>query len=136
MVKGYVREAGSVSVRRLLAAGQAAASRLSEVEVASALARRSREGAFSIRERDRALTAFVDDFAALIVIELTAEVAAGARDLLVRHRLRAGDAIQLARGLFLQRELRQPVRFVAFDDRLSSAARDEGMSVVSGRRQR
>lgn len=135
MVKGYVREAGSVSVRRLLAAGQAAASRLSEVEVASALARRSREGAFSIRERDRALTAFVDDFAALIVIELTAEVAAGARDLLVRHR-RAGDAIQLASGLFLQRELRQPVRFVAFDDRLSSAARDEGMSVVSGRRQR
>lgn len=67
-----------MSVRRLLAAGQAAASRLSEVEVASALARRSREGAFSIRERDRALTAFVDDFAALIVIELTAEVAAGA----------------------------------------------------------
>lgn len=123
-------------MRRLLAAGQAAASRLSEVEVASALARRSREGAFSIRERDRALAAFMEDFAALIVVELTPEVAAGARDLLLRHRLRAGDAIQLASGLFLQRALRQPVPFVAFDDRLSSAARDEGMSVVSGRRHR
>jgi predicted nucleic acid-binding protein len=134
LVKGYVREAGSVSVRRLLAAGQAAASRLSEVEVASALARRSREGAFSIRERDRALAAFVEDFAALIVVELAPEVAAGARELLVRHRLRAGDAIQLASGLFLQQALRQPVPFVAFDDRLSSAARDEGMTVVSRRR--
>lgn len=61
-------------------------------------------------------------------------MAAEARALLLRHRLRAGDAIQLASGLFLQRELRQPLTFVAFDDQLADAARDEGMTVVSGAR--
>ena len=123
-----------MSVRRLLASGQAAASRLSEVEVPSALVRRSREGAFSARERDRALASFAEDFSTLIVIEFGPDVAAEARALLLRHRLRAGDAIQLACGLFLQRELRQALTFVAFDDQLVGAARDEGMTVVSGAR--
>jgi predicted nucleic acid-binding protein len=130
-VKRYVREPGAVSVRRLLRAAPAAASRLSEVEVASALVRRAREGAFSIEERDRALASLSDDFATLIIVEFTPEITAGARALLVRHRLRAGDAVQLASCLYLQREMSQPLPFVAFDDRLADAARDEGLTVVS-----
>ena len=47
-----MREPGAVAVRRLLKADAGAASRLSEVEVASALVRRAREGAFTIEERD------------------------------------------------------------------------------------
>jgi len=39
LAKRYVRETGSQTVRRLLGAGGAATSRLSEVEVASAIAR-------------------------------------------------------------------------------------------------
>lgn len=94
-MKRYVREPGAVFVRRLLKAAPAAASRLSEVEVASALVRRAREGAFSIEERDRALASLSDDFAALIIVEFTPEITADASALLVRHRLRAGDAVQL-----------------------------------------
>ena len=135
-MKRYVREPGAVSVRRLLKAAPAAASRLSEVEVASALVRRAREGAFSIEERDRALASLSDDFATLIIVEFTPEITADARALLVRHRLRAGDAVQLASCLYLQREISQSLPFVAFDDRLADAARHEGLTVVSGSKSR
>ena len=130
-MKRYVREPGAVAVRRLLKAAPAAASRLSEVEVASALVRRAREGAFSVAERDRALASLADDFAALIIVEFTPEITTDARALLLRHRLRAGDAVQLASCLYLQREMGQPLPFAAFADRLAEAARHEGLTVVS-----
>ena len=129
-MKRYVREPGAVSVRRLLKADSAAASRLSEVEVASALVRRAREGAFTVEERDRALAALADDFATLIIVEFTSEITADARALLLRHHLRAGDAMQLASCLYLQREMSQSLPFVAFDARLAEAARHEGLTVV------
>ncbi len=53
-----------------------------------------------------------------------------ARALLVRHPLRAADAIQLASALLLRRELNEPVTFAAYDDRLKAAARAEGLTVV------
>ena len=119
-----------MSVRRLLKADPGAASRLSEVEVASALVRRAREEAFTVKERDRALASLADDFATLIIVEFTPEITAEARALLLRHRLRAGDAVQLASCLYLQREMSQPLPFVAFDDRITEAARHEGLTVV------
>ena len=125
-----MQEPGAVSVRRLLKADRAAASRLSEVEVASALVRRAREGAFTVEERDRALASLADDFATLIIVEFTPGITADARALLLRHLLRAGDAVQLASCLYLQREMSQPVPFVAFDDRLADAARHEGLTVL------
>jgi predicted nucleic acid-binding protein len=130
-VKRYVREPGAASVRRWLKADRGAASRLSEVEVASALVRRAREGAFTDEERDRALASLANDFATLIIVEFTPKITADARALLLRHRLRAGDAVQLASCLYLQRELGQPLPFVAFDDRLAEAARSEGLTVVA-----
>jgi len=129
-VKRYVREAGALSVRRLIASARGAASRLSEVEIAAALVHRAREGAFSLEERDRALTSLDHDFAALIVVEFTPTIAAQARALLLRHPLPASDAVQLASCLYLQRELGDPMPFVAFDDRLTGAARDEGLQVM------
>lgn len=117
-------------MRRLLGAGPAATSRLSAVEVASALARRCREGAFSAGERDRALAALEQDFSALQVVELSPAIVASARALLVRRPLRAGDAIQLASALLLQREMEPEVTFAAYDERLREAAAAEGLSVV------
>ena len=130
LVKRYVREQGSVKVRRLLLSDVLATSRLSEVEVASALGRRAREGAFSLAERDRALAALETDFAAILVVELTSEITARARTLLQRHELRASDAIQLASCLYLQEELGEKVPLVAFDGRLTEAARREGLSAA------
>jgi len=133
LVKRYVQESGSFTVRRLLESGIAATSRLSEVEVSSGVIRRVREGAFTIRRRDRILSALQRDVLALAIVEMTPEVTADARRLLMRHVLRAGDAVQLASCLYLQRQLAQPVPFVAFDSRLVQAARAEGLTVITAR---
>jgi predicted nucleic acid-binding protein len=131
LVKRYVREAGSVRVRRLLASAIVATSRLSEVEVASGIIRRAREGAFTSAHRDRALAALQRDMPAFAIVELIPEVTADARALLLRHPLRASDAIQLASCVYLQRQLNRPVPFVAFDQRLVDAAGAEGVAVVA-----
>ena len=99
LVKRYVRERGSLLVRRLLSTGTGATSRLSEVEVASGIVRRAREGALSTPQRDRVLAALADDLPALVIVELTPDMTIEARRLLLAHALRAGDAIQLASAL-------------------------------------
>lgn len=131
LVKRYVREVGSTMVRRLLASGIPASSRLSEVEVASGIIRRAREGAFTTHHRDRILAALQRDVPALAIVEMIPEITADARALLRRHPLRAGDAIQLASCLYLQRQLGEPVPFVAFDRRLLEAAQAEGLTVIA-----
>jgi len=124
LVKRYVRERHSVMVRRLLTATPIAISRLSDVEVPSAFARLVRERRWPARSRDRAVTAFVTDIAAWHIVEMTPEVAALARELLHRHDLRAGDAIQLASAVWLRQTV--PVSGVlAFDTRLVIAAHAE-----------
>jgi predicted nucleic acid-binding protein len=133
LVKRYVRERHSASVRRLVAAGPVAISRLSGVEVPSALARLAREGRLSPRARDRALAAFTADLASWHVVEVTAAVTALARTQLLRYDLRAGDAIQLASALWL----RQAVALsglLAFDTRLVAAAAAEGFAMPNSRR--
>jgi predicted nucleic acid-binding protein len=125
LAKRYVREKGSLKVRRLLTSARPATSRYSAVEIASALARRAREGAISVEDSERALTALRDDLTAMLVVELTPEVVTRAQVLLQRHSLRAGDAVQLASCLHLRNELDEPVTLIAFDDRLAAAARKE-----------
>lgn len=70
------------------------------------------------------------DLAAYILVELTPELAADAQALLLRHALRSGDAVQLASSLYLQREIGERILFAAFDDRLNSAARAEGLTLI------
>jgi uncharacterized protein len=126
-----VHEAHSATVRRLVRSAHVATSRLSQVEVASALARLEREGAFDASDRDRAIKSLNRDLTAWILVELSPELSAEAQILLVRHGLRAGDAVQLASGLYLQREIGQRVPFGAFDDRLNAAARAEGLPLIA-----
>jgi predicted nucleic acid-binding protein len=130
LVKRYVREPGSTKVQRLLAAEVPATSRLSAVEIASAVARRVREGSLPGDDRDRILAAADRDFTALLVVEVTAAVVMSAQRLLQRHTLRTGDAIQLASCLQLQEHIEDEVTFVGFDDRLLAAARAERLKTL------
>jgi predicted nucleic acid-binding protein len=132
LIKRYVREQHGARTRRRLAASPVAVSRLSEVEVPSALVRLCREGRLSERARDRALAAFDADLASWYVVELTTDVTALARRCLTRHTLRSGDAIQLASALWLQESLGEPLEgLLAFDSRLISAASREPLVLVS-----
>jgi uncharacterized protein len=131
LVKRYIHEAGSTRVRRLLREGRVAISRLSEIEVASSIARLARAQSITSAQRDRALRALVTDLAAWTIVEVSPDVAARARRLLVTYTLRAGDAIQLAAALVLQEGVGRPLQeFVVYDDRLGAAARGEHFTVA------
>jgi uncharacterized protein len=129
LVKRYVREPETDFVRRLLSVGTAASSRLSEVEISSAVVRRCRGGAISPKSRDAILSVLREDFATLYVVEFSAVISRLCHDLLVRRSLRAGDAIQLASCIHLRDQLGQPTEFVAYDRRLNEAAAAEGLEV-------
>ena len=105
-------------------------SRLTEVEVPSAIARRLREGRVSEPDRDAVVKAFLDDMHRWEVIELSSDVARRALALLSSHSIRAGDAIQLASAL-LARDRAGSIlsQFVASDVRLPAAARLEGLPI-------
>ena len=126
-MKRYVEEAGTALVRELLAEASAATARFTQSEVASALARRCREGAYSEGDRDRALSALAADFDALELVELTRSVVSRSIALLVKHPLRAADALQLASCLELREHVSVPIVFVAWDARLLDGARSEGL---------
>ena len=126
-MKRYVEEAGTALVRDLLAAETSATARFTQTEIASALARRFREGAFSEAHRDRALSALAVDFDTLTLVELTESVVSRSVALLLKHPLRPADALQLASCLELRERLSLPVVFVAWDARLREGARAEGL---------
>ena len=132
-MKRYVDEPDSAVVRRVLRNEALATSRLSEVEIASALMRRAREGALTPTDLRRAVGALRHDVAAIAVIEVDAEITAGAISLLARHRLRAGDSVQLASCLYLRRQVSEDVHLLAYDDRLNDAARAEGLLLRASR---
>ena len=108
----------------------AAISRLSEVEVASALARRTRVGDTTAEERDVAIATLERDLASFVVVELVPNIASRARTLLNAYALRASDAIQLASCHHLQETLEYDVPFVVFDERLAAVARESGTTVL------
>lgn len=118
-------------MRALLVEEDVAVSRLTEVEVVSALARLARERALTEMQRDAAVASLLKDLVDWDVVEVTGEVTARARGLLMAHPLRAGDAIQLASALTLQSQLGRPLdAFVSLDVRLTQAARRERLTVL------
>lgn len=71
-----------------------------------------------------------EELESVVVVELSRTVVGLARDLLLRHPLQAGDAIQLSSCLRLQERLGEPVHFLAFDQRLDEAAVREGLTLA------
>ena len=114
-------------MERLRSEATGAISQLTEVELISALARRHREGSISAEMLESLVTTTAEELESVVVVELSQAVVSLARALLLRHPLRAGDAIQLGSCLELQDRLQQPVRFLAFDQRLNDAAAREGL---------
>jgi len=131
LVKRYIEETGSAQVRDALAGARAATARFSVVEITSAIARRAREGTLDPALRDSLCERVAEDAAHLLLVELDEIVAERSRVLLLRHPLRAGDALQLASCLTLAGRLGRPLRFVCFDGRLNSAASAEGLTVLA-----
>lgn len=101
-----------------------------EVECASAIARRERDGSLTgagaraAFERLGRLTRMWQE------TEPADAIREAARRLLRVHPLRAADALQLAAALLTSRSRPSTLEFITLDERLAAAARVEGFPVV------
>jgi uncharacterized protein len=129
-VKWFVDEERAAEVEQLRRESTGAVSRLAEVELVSALARRHREGSISTEALESLLKRSAEELASVVRVQLNDTILGRARALLLRHPLRSADAIQLGSCLELRDRLQEPVQFLAFDQRLSKAAVREGLELA------
>jgi predicted nucleic acid-binding protein len=103
---------------------------VTEVECASAIARREREGSLPSTHAGRALERLdllKDEWHELQPSERVRTIG---RRLLRVHSLRAGDALQLAAAVLASEGDASSLEMVTLDDRLSEAAHKEGFRLT------
>jgi predicted nucleic acid-binding protein len=135
LIKRYVAEPGSDWLKVTVFEPDDAlllTSRVTMVEVWSALARRRREASISLEHHADALLAFREDcLKRYRFVEFEESVYELAGRLIDRHPLRAYDAVQLASALVASRALTgaglAPPAFLCADDRLLAVAQEEGL---------
>ena len=131
LVKLYVREQGSASVRRLVHAEDlVATSRVAYAEARAAFARRAREAQLGPQALTRVVRTLDHDFDSFAVVEVTRELVQRAGALSQTRALRGFDAIHLASALELGALLGALPQFAAYDRRLLAAARAEGLPIA------
>lgn len=131
LVKLYVSELGSETVRLLTDTAQAiASSSVAYPEVRAAFARRTREGGISPKTLATMKQSLLDDWKHLFVVPVSSVLSTMAGDLAEAYALRGFDAIHLATALWLQNEQHQELTFACWDDRLGAAAVRAGLTVI------
>lgn len=134
IVKRYVVESGTVGVRAIVASHSPHTifvSRITEVEANSAIARRQREGKFTISQATGIRRLIHKHFStSYTVIDINPVITRLSIDLLYRHTIRAYDAIQLATVIEIHQRLSSvaisPI-FACADSRLLNIALLEGL---------
>jgi predicted nucleic acid-binding protein len=137
LVKRYVNEGGSRWVHAMTATTTSnivLVSRITRVEVVSALARLQREGNIAPSNITRTLQLFQYDWMTQYqIIELDQSITEHAGQLVQTYPLRAYDSVQLASALsvypFFSTIDPQIFTFVCADDRLLTVAQTEGMPI-------
>lgn len=132
VVKRYVRETGTPWVRNVTSATNGTflyLSRITDVEVTAAIARRRGQPTPSIADATSALNQFQVDFTQdYRITELTASMLGQAAILANKYVLRAYDAVQLASALEIHR-LEPSLMLISADRELNTAAMAEGIAV-------
>ena len=102
----------------------------SEIECASAFARLEREGAMDAADASAALERLKALRAAWHEVQPSASLRDTSIRLLRVHPLRAADAVQLSSAVIASDSAPATLDLVTLDERLASAARREGFSVI------
>ena len=105
------------------------------IECLSALARRQREGTLTMEGYDKAhalLEQLRESWSEILPVDI---VRAHAGRLLLRHPLRAADALQLGAALAWTEGAPAGHRFLTLDERLAGAGRGEGFLQIGWTRQ-
>jgi len=135
LAKRYLPEQGTTWLRQqLISASSIIVSRLTSVEIMSAVARRSREGSIDIKVVNGINQLLDKHFQQqYIVVDLNSILVRDAIQLITAHPLRAYDAVQLASAKFVNNRLvsRQlaSMTFLCADVRLLQIAAAEGLNV-------
>lgn len=135
LAKRYLPEQGTTWLRKQLSgANTIIVSRLTSVEVMSAVARRQREGAIDAKIVNGINRLLEQHFQRhYLVIDVNDTLSRDAIHLITAYPLRAYDAVQLATAKFVNNRLiaRQltPITFLCADTRLLQIAATEGLSV-------
>ncbi|MFP5359385.1 MAG: type II toxin-antitoxin system VapC family toxin [Actinomycetes bacterium] len=128
LLKLCVLETGSdLAVALWSGADALVTSRIADAEVRSVLASAERIGRIDAAPAAQARERWAELWPGIAKLEVTARIAERAADLCDRRPLRAGDALHLASALELADA--SPV-FVAWDRRLATAGRAEGLQVL------
>lgn len=124
LVKLYVQEIGSKSVRSLVnASSVVATSKVAYVEARAALARARREGMLDENNYHLVVGALKKDWASYLTVEVSEVLIALAGDLAEQYRLRGFDAIHLASAVTVRRKVKRPVIVGCWDIRLWESLR-------------
>lgn len=109
LVKLYADEPGREEVQNAVnEAGVIAVSEIAYVEACSALARKEREGFFSMNEHDAAVEQLQQDYRQVYLSRpVTGDLIARAGGLTREHALRGYDAVHLATALVLREEAQE-----------------------------
>jgi predicted nucleic acid-binding protein len=127
LVKLYVREPDSDTVRELIGeADVVATSLLAYAEARAAFARKRREKGISEIAYKSVKEALERDWPSYFILSLAGQTVKTAGDLAEKHALRGFDALHLASALDLRLSGASPIRFLTADTRLHDAARAEG----------
>ncbi len=130
LVKLYAAEAdGRELVRRAVEESERiATSTVAYAEARAGLARKQREGIFTVDDLRRAVSDLNEDWPTYARLNVSNLVAHQAGELAERHALRGYDSIHLASAVRLSERF-EDLRFLVFDDRLNDAARSTDLAV-------
>ena len=130
LTKLYVSEPGTGAVKEWVNEAKAVStSRVAYVEARAGIARKYREGEFSVGEYRSVLKDLEKDWRDYLVVEVSEEVATLGGDLTDKHPLRGFDAIHLASALTLKTRLGSMITFSSSDHKLEDAAGSESLDV-------
>jgi predicted nucleic acid-binding protein len=131
LVKRYVEEEGSATVREAIARAETVATAvIAYVEACAAFARRRREGTLSRGDYRRTIQELQSDWEHYLLLEVTNELIRRAADLAAIYPLRAYDTMHLAFAKALHERLQGPIFFAGWDSNLSAVAKREGLTSV------
>jgi predicted nucleic acid-binding protein len=131
LVKLYVNEQGSATVRELVEAASAVAtSKVAYPEARAALARSFREGLLQEKDYRRVVAALQYDWTRYLALDVSDSLAWFAGELAEKHRLRGFDAIHLAAALTLKTQVKSRVVAACWDVRLWEALSAVELEVV------
>jgi len=129
VVKQYIMEAGTADIASVIRQAKYVGTCLiTRPETSAAIGKATRIGWLDRPTAEKVRGAFQANWADLIVIQLTLNVATLADDLAWKNGLRGFDAIHLAAALTWQEMLATPITLATFDRQLWQAAEAVGLT--------